>query len=73
LVLKKKENEKVKEEIAEMEGKIEATRREEESEVVDLDKLDNSLVFKNRHGGTSAMGTTEGRAPTAASKFGGAA
>lgn len=79
LVLKKKENEKVREEIAEMENTIEAHKREEESEVVDLDKLDNSLKstanFKARLGGVnSAMGgTTEGRAPTAASKFGGAA
>ena len=60
-----------------MEALIEANKKEEESEVVDLDKLDNSLKstgnYKNRYGAPSAMGTTEGRAPTAASKFGGPA
>lgn len=56
-----------------MEALIEASKQEEESEVVDLDKLDNSLCFKNRLGGSAMGATTEGRAPTAASKLGGAA
>jgi len=66
LVLQKKENEKMNEECADMERLIEQHKREEDGEVVDLDRIDGSL--KSR--GNSALGrTTEGRAPTAASKL----
>lgn len=43
LVLQKKENEKMTEEIGDMETLIEQHKREEDGEMVDLDKLDGSL------------------------------
>ena len=58
-----------------MEKLIEAHKRDEDGEMVDLDKLDGSLKSVGgggRRGGqnSSALGgTTEGRAPTAASKL----
>ena len=54
-----------------MEHKIEQHRAEEDGEMLDMDKLDGSLKSgKGARGIYSAMaGTTEGRAPTAASKL----
>lgn len=69
LVLQKKENEKTVDEIREMEMKIEQAG-EEDGEMLDMDKMDGSLKSNKGRDVYSALGrTTQGRAPTAASKF----